>query len=178
MQKIEAAPVKQLAGMKENKKKNPQSLVQGKAAMKVQKEQEESDEPRDDFEGFGSITAMVQNKDKLVEKTMADEEFQNDLKRKEQEELEAKEKARKEKEDAEKSARLKESLAKKMKMSNAKARLQAVLDKSIKKNTQSLAASKFKKVAAPVVIRAPAPLPVAPALPIIEAPAPITPSEP
>jgi putative heme iron utilization protein len=26
------------------------------------------EEPRDDFEGFGSITAMVQNKDVLVEK--------------------------------------------------------------------------------------------------------------
>lgn len=35
----------------------------------------EDEEPRDDFEGFGSITAMVQNKDKLVEKTLADEQF-------------------------------------------------------------------------------------------------------
>lgn len=43
----------------------------------------EDDEPRDDFEGYGSITAMVQNKDKLVEKTMADEQFQADMKKKE-----------------------------------------------------------------------------------------------
>lgn len=49
----------------------------------MSKKPEEDDEPRDDFEGFGSITAMVQNKDKLVEKTLADEQFQQDLRQKE-----------------------------------------------------------------------------------------------
>jgi len=42
----------------------------GKKQVKVEEE-----EDRDDFEGFGSITAMVQNKDKLVEKTLADDSF-------------------------------------------------------------------------------------------------------
>jgi hypothetical protein len=36
---------------------------------------EDDEEPRDDFEGFGSITAMVQNKDKLIEKTIQDPAF-------------------------------------------------------------------------------------------------------
>ena len=47
-----------------------------------QQKMEEDDEPRDDFEGFGSITAMVQNKDKLVEKTLNDIGFQAELKQK------------------------------------------------------------------------------------------------
>lgn len=47
---------------------------------------------------------MVQNKDILVEKKLADEEFQADMKRKEQEEWQAKEKAKREKEAAEKAA--------------------------------------------------------------------------
>ena len=62
------------------------SLVSKAPGKKETKKPVEDDEPRDDFEGFGSITAMVQNKDKLVEKTLADEEFQADIKRKEQEE--------------------------------------------------------------------------------------------
>ena len=44
----------------------------------VQQEQEkvqDEDEERDDFEGFGSITELVKNKDKLVEKTMNDPKF-------------------------------------------------------------------------------------------------------
>jgi hypothetical protein len=35
----------------------------------------EEEGERDDFEGFGSITAMVQNKDKLIEKTLEDPNF-------------------------------------------------------------------------------------------------------
>ena len=48
--------------------------VKGKAPPKV----EEDDEPRDDFEGFGSITELVKNKDKLIEKTLQDPEFQKE----------------------------------------------------------------------------------------------------
>lgn len=69
---------------------------------------------------------MVQNKDKLVEKTMADEQFQEDLKRKEQEEQAAIERVKREKEEAEKAAKaakLKEKLAKKNKLTSAKAKL-------------------------------------------------------
>ena len=77
LDKMEKAPLKQLAGMKVDNKKRAagkqQNLVQ--QGNKNQKKPEEDDEPRDDFEGFGSITAMVQNKDKLVEKTLADEQF-------------------------------------------------------------------------------------------------------
>lgn len=86
---LDQTPLKQLAGMKEQKRKQESnkvlvasSLVTKAPSKKVQKPVED-DEPRDDFEGFGSITAMVQNKDKLVEKTLADEEFQADIKRKE-----------------------------------------------------------------------------------------------
>ena len=41
----------------------------------------------DDFEGFGSITAMVQNKDKLIENKLADPEFKKELADKEQAEV-------------------------------------------------------------------------------------------
>ena len=36
---------------------------------------EEPEEERDDFEGFGSITEMAKNKDKLVEKHLQDPVF-------------------------------------------------------------------------------------------------------
>lgn len=89
---LDQTPLKQLAGMKESKKADSSkalmasSLVQKASGKKEIKKPVEDDEPRDDFEGFGSITAMVQNKDKLVEKTLADEQFQADIQKKEQEE--------------------------------------------------------------------------------------------
>lgn len=91
---------------------------------------------------------MVQNKDKLVEKTLADEQFQEDLKKKEEEEQAAIERTKREKEEAEKAAKtakLKEKLAKKNKLTSAKAKLQAVLDKSIKK-TQTLVVTPPKPI--------------------------------
>jgi hypothetical protein len=46
-------------------------------AQSLKKKQvvEEEEEERDDFEGFGSITAMAQNKDKLIEKKLNDPSF-------------------------------------------------------------------------------------------------------
>tara|TARA_B110000305_G_C18991592_1_gene426374 strand:+ start:409 stop:609 length:201 start_codon:yes stop_codon:yes gene_type:complete len=66
--------------MKESKSKVASSKILAASSLsqshgKKDKKPEEDDEPRDDFEGFGSITAMVQNKDKLVEKTLADDQF-------------------------------------------------------------------------------------------------------
>ena len=88
---LDQTPLKRLAGMKESKTKQESSKIlvasslvtKAPSKMKVQQKPVEDDEPRDDFEGFGSITAMVQNKDKLVEKTLADEQFQADIKKKE-----------------------------------------------------------------------------------------------
>jgi len=45
----------------------------------MQKAVEEEEEDRDDFEGFGSITAMAQNKDKLIEKKLDDPTFKAEL---------------------------------------------------------------------------------------------------
>ena len=39
-----------------------------KPAAKVVVQEDRDEEERDDFEGFGSITAMAQNKEKLVAK--------------------------------------------------------------------------------------------------------------
>jgi hypothetical protein len=40
---------------------------------------DDEDSERDDFEGFGSITELVKHKDKLVEKTMQDPKFKQEL---------------------------------------------------------------------------------------------------
>ena len=75
--KLALVPIKQLAGVnkdqkhKEETKKFAQSLVQKNKKPII----EEEEEDRDDFEGFGSITAMAQHKDQLIEKTMGDPEF-------------------------------------------------------------------------------------------------------
>jgi len=46
----------------------------------------EEDEERDDFEGFGSITEMIKNKDKLVERTLNDPTFKQEMAKKQKEE--------------------------------------------------------------------------------------------
>lgn len=51
-----------------------------KNKKKIMVQQESDDEDRDDFEGFGSITAMAQNKEKLVSRTLNDPKFQAQLK--------------------------------------------------------------------------------------------------
>lgn len=67
--------------MKPKKRTDPAVILgtglgqSGAISGKKQQVKVEEEEDRDDFEGFGSITAMVQNKDKLVEKTLADDSF-------------------------------------------------------------------------------------------------------
>lgn len=59
---------------------------------------EEEEEERDDFEGFGSLTELVKNKDALIEKEMESPEVKQALAEKHKQEEDEKKK----KEEAEK----------------------------------------------------------------------------
>ena len=109
---IDQAPLGKLAGMKEKHKQETKELAKSiTTASKVSLVQKaekkapvvEEEEPRDDFEGFGSITELVKNQDKLVEKTLDDPEFKA--------EMAAKEAAK----NAEKEKEKKKALAEKLK---------------------------------------------------------------
>ena len=95
--KLAQVPIKQLAGVnkdkmhKEESKKFAQSLVQKNKKPIIVEEEED----RDDFEGFGSITAMAQHKDQLVEKTMEDPNFKAELAQQEKKKKDAEDLAKK-----------------------------------------------------------------------------------
>lgn len=101
----------------------------------------EEEEDRDDFEGFGSITAMAQHKDDLVDKTLEDPAFRAELAAEEQAKVDsvaAEKAAVKAKADAKvKAAKDAASLAAKKahpdKFSAMKAKLAAALSKPEKK---------------------------------------------
>ena len=82
---IDKAPIGQLAGIKKKEPKPVQSLVQKTEAKKPAVE-EEDDEDRDDFEGYGSLTELVKNKDALIEKEMDSPEVKKALEEKHKEE--------------------------------------------------------------------------------------------
>lgn len=80
----------------------------------------------DDFEGFGSITAMVQNKDKLVDKKLNDPEFNAELKAEKDKEKQAEEL----KKQQELQKKKQEEDDKKNRLKGAKAKIESALNKA------------------------------------------------
>ena len=72
---------------------------------------EDADADRDDFEGFGSITAMAQHKDVLVERKLNDSSFLAKLEADEKAKKAAEEKAKKDTEDKLKALKVLEAKA-------------------------------------------------------------------
>ena len=124
----------------------------------------EEDEDRDDFEGFGSITAMAQNKDKLIEKKLNDPDFKAELEAQEKKKKDAEEKAKKEKEAKENAEKEEKKKAMMQRLSAAKAKMEAALNKATPK-----AVAKPKVAVKPIVHAAPkaAPAPIKAPQPVI-----------
>ena len=81
------------------------------------------DEDRDDFEGFGSITAMAQHKDELVDKKMEDPDFKKEVEATEKAKKDAEEKVKKEKEAKEQAEKDEKKKAMMQRLSSAKAKM-------------------------------------------------------
>lgn len=81
LDQINKAPIRQLAGYQQKPAKSTgvKSLAQKEAPKKKQIVEEEDDEPLDDFEGFGSLTELVKNKDSLIEKEMESPEVKKEI---------------------------------------------------------------------------------------------------
>jgi len=69
------------------------------------------DADRDDFEGFGSITAMAQHKDVLVERKLNDSAFKAKLEAEEKAKKAEEEKAKKDAEEKKKADKIKDAKA-------------------------------------------------------------------
>ena len=94
------------------------------------------DDDRDDFEGFGSITAMAANKEALVNKKLNDPVFQQQV-QKQMEAKETKERLKKQAREAiEKAQKRDAENAKKQRLANQKAKIEAALNKAAKKETE------------------------------------------
>lgn len=98
--------------------------------------EEQEEEARDDFEGFGSITELAKNKDALVDKKLKDKEFIAQVESEEKKKKELIESVKRAKENKEKAEKVKKALSKKQTIANAKAKIAAALDKATKKKAQ------------------------------------------
>lgn len=160
--KLASVPIKQLAGVnkdqkhKEETKKFAQSLVQKNKKPIIEDEEED----RDDFEGFGSITAMAQHKDQLIEKKLEDPEFKAELAQQEKVRKEAEDKVKKEKEAKEQAEKDEKKKAMMQRLSAAKAKMEAALNKATPKPAAPKPVQKTLTVhqAAPVTVPSPQPV--------------------